>query len=67
MKIGDLVKHTKRYNKILVREGHTNPDAAREGLFLVVETRTSPNEAVKIRCVASGIEYWQALGVLERA
>ena len=55
MKIGDLVRYNRGYHDI-------------EGLFLVVEVMSaSPNNAVRLRCVADGTEYWQPSRYLERA
>jgi hypothetical protein len=55
MEIGDLVRYDQSYHDI-------------EGLFLVVEVMSaSPNNAVKLRCVADGIEYWLPSRYLERA
>ena len=55
MKIGDLVRYDQSYHDI-------------EGLFLVVEVLSaSPNNAVRLRCVTDGTEYWQPSRYLERA
>jgi len=55
MQIGDLVRYDQSYHDI-------------EGLFLVVEVMSaSPNNAVKIKCVADGTEHWQPSRYLEIA
>ena len=53
MQIGDLVRMVGSNRNIL---------------FLVVEVLSaSPNDAVKIKCVTDGTEYWQPSRYLERA
>ncbi len=53
MQVGSLVRYNQSYHDI-------------EGLFLVVEVMSgSANNAVKLKCVTGGTEYWQPSRYLE--